>query len=201
MLTINKINRPQSAIVMKEMIDNGFMTHYLKQDDRHKGTPYLAFTSHINSMTEKVISPSKYRVQSQKAIQNRNQSGENRVSYDYNTVISNKSSAMKLGKLFSDDAIEYNSLFNFKYSKLKNAPMKISNMITMSEKTKKQDLSKMSKEEYLSLMIKKLNEFDDFMKVENHKRWFRNGNPELTSSLIRSQINMIRNTFGLNSQK
>ena len=92
-------------------------------------------------------------------------------------------------------------LFNFKYSKLKNAPMKISNMITMSEKTKKQDLSKMSKEEYLSLMIKKLNEFDDFMKVENHKRWFRNGNPELTSSLIRSQINMIRSTFGLNTQK
>lgn len=69
-------------------------------------------------------------------------------------------------------------------------------MIEAAEKAKTQKLTKMSREEYKDMMLGKLNDLDEFMKPENHRRWFRNGNPELTSSLIRSQINMIRNALG-----
>lgn len=53
----------------------------------------------------------------------------------------------------------------------------------------------MTKQEYQLFMLSKIDELYDFMKPENQKRWFRSGNPELTSSLIRSQINMIKNSI------
>jgi hypothetical protein len=55
--------------------------------------------------------------------------------------------------------------------------------------------------EYQLLMLSKIDQLYEFMEPENQKRWFRSGNPELTSSLIKSQINMIRNSIGGVSQK
>ena len=69
-------------------------------------------------------------------------------------------------------------------------------MIAMTEREKTFKISNMPNMDFQKLVLKKLSDLDDFMNPENHKRWFRNNNPELTSSLIRSQINMIRNAIG-----
>mmetsp|Transcript_1777 Transcript_1777/g.1566 ORF Transcript_1777/g.1566 Transcript_1777/m.1566 type:complete len:93 (+) Transcript_1777:430-708(+) len=73
---------------------------------------------------------------------------------------------------------------------------KISDMLTLQQREKQSKLSKMSKGQYHQFFLKKLEELEEFMRPENHKRWFRGNNSQLTSSLVKSQINMIKNSLG-----
>ena len=69
-------------------------------------------------------------------------------------------------------------------------------MITFQQREKKSKLASMTKNQYHEFFLRKLEELEAFMNPENHKRWFRENNPQLTSSLVRSQINMIKNSIG-----
>ncbi|CAI2365651.1 unnamed protein product [Moneuplotes crassus] len=101
-----------------------------------------------------------------------------RVKYDINTILSNRSQSMKIKEVFMGTS------------------SKISDLISIHEKEKVTKLSSMTKEQYHDFLLGKLMELEAFLAPENHKRWYREKNPELTSSLMRSQINMIRNALG-----
>ncbi|CAI2366853.1 unnamed protein product [Moneuplotes crassus] len=73
---------------------------------------------------------------------------------------------------------------------------RICNLISIHEKERQSKLQCLTKAQYQRLFLDHLTDLESFLAPENHKRWYRRKNPALTSSLIRSQIDMIRNSLG-----